>query len=163
MSNPIQTGDGAGMAVEGIKSIVGMFKGDKKNKRKDSFSEGVFHDKILKTARDMAKDKYKYKLAKLDKVTAAIKPGTKGEVVTGKSRITGTFAGPKPDKPEVKRTTTVTAAATPRTKTDTKKSMTTKQAAVSAPTPKKAAAKPKPKAATAKTPPPTAARARKVK
>jgi hypothetical protein len=96
----------------------------------------------------MAKDKYNYKLAKLDKVTAAIKPGTKGEVVTGKTRITGTFAGGKPSAKK---------AAEP------KKAMTTKQAAVSVPTPKKAAAKPKPKAATAKTPPPTAARARKVK
>jgi hypothetical protein len=150
MNNPVQTGDGAGMAVQGVKAIVGMFKGDKKNKRKESFSEGVTHDKILRTARNMAKDKYTYKLAKLDKVTGAIKPGTKGEVVTGKTRITGTFAGGK----------------TPAKKaTEPKKAMTTKQAAVSVPTPKKAAAstKPKAKAAPAKTPPPTSTRARKVK
>lgn len=59
MSNPIQTGDGVGFAVSGIKGMASWFKGDKKKKRQDEFSNSAtVHKEVLEhAASESAKDR----------------------------------------------------------------------------------------------------------
>lgn len=152
MNNPMQTGDGVGLVSKIFTGIASAVKSGKKSGRKDSFSDGASsHDAILKTARAMAKDKYKYKQEMMDKKIGAfpLKGGTKFDAQLGKTRISGTAPG---------------AAAKPVAKKPAaKKPLTTKQAAMSVPAPKKPTANSTLKTAAAKTAPPTSVKSRKVK
>jgi hypothetical protein len=168
MNNPMQTGDGVGLVKKAFSGLRDAFsnpdkKDDEKKGRNSHFSDGANYDQILKTARAMAKDKYTYKLAKLDRATASIKPGTKGEIQSGKTMVKGTFSGATPAPSKKPAAEKKPAAAKTAAKPAAKKPMTTKQAAMSVPAAKKPTGKSALKTEPTKTPPPTSVKSRKVK
>jgi hypothetical protein len=163
MNNPMQTGDGVGLATKLLGGLFGAAKGDKKKGRKDSFSDGTTHGDMYKAAAAAQRMANKHekemhtlqheslvstaqKLGYDSSSSASVKTPSGGEVSFGASTRK-----------------TAPRKTTPIPKEAPKKALTTKQAAVSAPAVKKPTAKSTLKVAPAKTPPPTSVKARKVK